>query len=97
MTKHGYQELPRIQNESLSIGWSPLHTWTVVGALVWLVSIFALGGIIWAIVSIPNKWDNAVALKVCSGLPVVQRQDGTIWLRDRWRAYRVGDKLECMP
>lgn len=50
--------------------------------------------LIWGMVSVvttPTGWSDARVLKVCDGLPIVQREDGTIWLRDRWRAYRVDD------
>jgi hypothetical protein len=42
-----------------------------------------------ALILTPNKWDRAVAIKVCGNLPIVQGEDGTLWLLRRWRAYRV--------
>lgn len=66
-------------------------TWVFITA-VFAISLYVL------IISPPNKWDKAVAIKVCGGLPIVQREDGTVWLRQGWRAYRVDiDKLECAP
>jgi hypothetical protein len=35
----------------------------------------------------PDKWDHAKAIKVCDGLPIVQLEDGTMWLRYHWRYY----------
>ena len=43
-----------------------------------------------------DKWDDAVAIKVCDKFPILQRKDGTIWLRvDGYKLYRVEnvDKL----
>jgi hypothetical protein len=74
----------------MRFGWlfrSPLLWGTFAWCLI--MSAGVVFGI--AIVTMPDKWDRAIAIKVCSGLPVVQREDGTIWLRDRWRSYRVED------
>lgn len=41
------------------------------------------------LISLPDKWDKAVAIKVCGGLPIVRQENGSVWLRYHWRAYRV--------
>ena len=59
------------------------------GTLAWFGSMFLFGVSLAVLIALPDKWDGAIALKVCGGLPIVQRQDGTIWVRHRWQAYRV--------
>lgn len=61
------------------------------GTLAWFGSMLLLGVSLAVLFSVPDKWDRAVAIKVCGDLPIVQREDGTIWLLRRWRAYRVED------
>jgi len=40
--------------------------------------------------SVPDKWDRAVALGVCGGIPILQLKDGSIWLRKNgFRTYRI--------
>lgn len=58
-----------------------------------LIAAVVLGVSFAILIVIPDKWDKATVLKVCSGVPVLQLEDRTIWLRGRWRAYRVeGEK-----
>jgi hypothetical protein len=61
------------------------------------IVIGAIGVFVSAAVMMPNKWDDARALGVCNGIPIVQRKDGSTWLRVGWRAYRIDDvnKLSC--
>lgn len=78
--------------------WPIFRTPLLWQTLAWFVSMVALGVALGVLIALPNKWDKAVAIKVCGGLPIVQREDGTVWLRQGWRAYRVDiDKLECAP
>ena len=45
-----------------------------------------------------SKWEGAVVLGTCGGLPMLQRTDGTVWLRvNSVRVYRIEDpnKLTC--
>ena len=58
----------------------------------WIPISFALvfAGLL-LVLMMPDKWDRAVAIKVCGGLPIVKLEDGTTWLRYRWRYYRVED------
>lgn len=82
----------------LSLGWPLLRHplfWTTVA---WLASMALLGVALAVLVAIPDKWDRAVVLGTCGGLPILQRQDGTIWLRvNSVRVYRVEDpdKITC--
>jgi hypothetical protein len=48
--------------------------------------VFALA---WWVPAPLNPWASAVALKVCGNYAVVQRSDGTVWLRQGHRAYKV--------
>ena len=65
-----------------------MATW---GAIIWLVGMIALGLSIAAVIALPDKWDKAVALKICrDGTPIVRLPDGTVWARRSGiRAYRV--------
>lgn len=56
----------------------------------WIGSTVLLAGSIY-VLAMPDKWDRAVAIKVCDGLPVVRLEDGTAWLRYRWRYYLAED------
>jgi hypothetical protein len=67
-----------------STWWSTVASFA--GPVVFCAALVALGALFG---SIPDKWDKAVALKVCGGVTVVQLEDGTVWLRGHWRAYRV--------
>jgi hypothetical protein len=70
-------------------------------SLAWLGSMLLLAGSLYVIVMWPsgNKWDRAIAVRVCGGLAVLRLEDGTLWLvRGGWnRRYRVEnlDRLEC--
>jgi hypothetical protein len=58
----------------------------------WIPISFALvfAGLL-LVLMMPDKWDRAIAIKVCGGLPIVKLEDGSVWLRYRWRYYRVED------
>lgn len=61
-----------------------------------ILAMFVFGVSI--ILLIPNKWDHAVVIGVCGGLPILRDETGTIWLRvSSARVYRVEDmdKLAC--
>jgi hypothetical protein len=66
---------------------------------MWLLALCWIGGaamlgvaIVSCSVSVPSKWDGAIAIRACGNVAVVQRRDGTIWLLREWgRAYRVDD------
>jgi hypothetical protein len=68
---------------------------------VWIVSIVTLlGAVLITITAVPpsSRWDGAVVLGTCGGLPLLQLKDGSTWLRvDSVRFYRVEDpsKLTC--
>ena len=75
-------------------------------ATVWIVAtwlfVFGLFAVsLYAIVALPSggtKWDRAIALGTCGGLPMVQLEDGSTWLRvGAGRVYRIEDpsKLTC--
>jgi hypothetical protein len=82
---------------TLSFGWSIFHRPLMWGTLAWLGSMLLLAVSLFFLITVPDKWDRAVAIKVCSGLPILRQQDGSIWLRHRWRAYRVENlqELSC--
>ena len=65
-----------------------MATW---GAIIWLGGMIALGLSIVAVLNLPDKWDKAVALKICrDGTPIVRLEDGSVWARRSGiRAYRV--------
>lgn len=75
----------------LSFGWPLLRKPLMWTLFAWIASTILLTVSLTVLIAMPGPWDGATALKVCSGLPVVQKRDGSIWLRDRWRAYRVKD------
>ena len=60
-----------------------LHSWVLY---FFLVIMFVASGYLFIM---PDKWDHAKAIKVCDGLPIVQLEDGTMWLRYHWRYYQV--------
>jgi hypothetical protein len=70
--------------------------WTVIA---WLASMLLLVGSVAVMLSAPpNKWDRAVAIGICGGLPLLRLEDGSVWLRvNGVRIYRVEnpDKLTC--
>jgi hypothetical protein len=84
-----YDGQHRMHTIPLRFGWPIFRRPLVWGTFAWFISMFVLGFSIAVLVAVPDKWDRAIAIKVCGGLPVVQREDGTVWLRHRWRAYRV--------
>jgi hypothetical protein len=61
------------------------------GAIIWFVGMAALGLSVAAVIALPDKWDKAVALKICrDGTPILRLQDGSIWARrNGFTAYRV--------
>jgi hypothetical protein len=59
------------------------------GTVIWFGCMLLLGTSIAWMTSVPDSWDGAIALKVCGNLLAVQKRDGTVWLRHRWRDYRV--------
>lgn len=83
---------------SLSFGWPIFRRPLLWGTLAWFGSMVLLGVSLAVLTAMPGKWDHAIALGTCGGLAVLQRQDGTIWLRvNSVRLYRVEDqnKLTC--
>ena len=64
---------------------SIFHTWGLFA-----VTLVVFAASMYVIVK-PDKWDRAVAIKMCDGLPVVKLADGSTWLRYCWRYYRVED------
>jgi hypothetical protein len=87
--------MTRMHAWSLPFGWPLFRKPLLWGTTAWFISMVAFGVAVGALIALPDKWDRAIALKVCGGMPVVQLEDGSIWLRHRWRAYRVEnlDKL----
>lgn len=66
----------------MSSWWGPVMV--VVTGLTFGAALIALGTMV------SSRWDRAVALKVCDGLPILQLEDGTTWLRvSGLRMYRV--------
>jgi hypothetical protein len=71
------------------------------GSRGWMALIFGIvivSAIAGAIVSTPSRWDRAVAIGVCGGLPILRQEDGSVWLRvNSVRAYKVEnpDDLRC--
>jgi hypothetical protein len=63
----------------------------VLFTLVFAVSLYVL-------ITLPSgtKWDRAVAVGVCGGLPILRQEDGSLWLRvSSVRVYRIeGDWKE---
>jgi hypothetical protein len=45
----------------------------------------------WIVLSNFDPWRGATVIRFCHGSPIVQRTDGTLWLRHGWDAYRVID------
>lgn len=80
---------------NLSFGWPLLRRPLLWVSVAWITMTMFFALIMYALIVIPGPWDGAIAIKTCGNLPIVQRRDGTIWLRDHWRAYRVNnlDKL----
>lgn len=66
----------------------PLAVVTVCSALV---VILAVGALVVMGRTVPdNGPDQTTALKVCDGLALLRKPDGTIWLRvSNYRAYRI--------
>ena len=69
---------------------------------VWIAATWLIGAVLFSVglYSLPsgNKWDRAVAIGTCGGLPIVRQEDGSTWLRvSSVRVYRVEDptKLTC--
>jgi hypothetical protein len=68
---------------------NPVIWWT---AGPWLGSMLLLSVAIFALLSwLPdNKWDRAVALKVCGRFVILRQEDGSVWLRiNGFRTYRI--------
>ena len=69
-------------------------------SLTWLGSMLLLAGSLYIIAMSPSgdKWDRAIAVKVCGGLAIVRLENGTLWLvRGGWnRRYQIEnlEKLE---
>lgn len=86
---------------TMAFGWSIFRRPLLWGTLAWLACMMVLIAFVAAMIallSMPTAWTGATAIKICGGLPIVQREDGTVWLLHRSRAYRVNlDKLECVP
>jgi hypothetical protein len=75
----------------LSLGWHVFRRPLFWGTLAWFGTMIMFGISMAVLFSVPDKWDRAVAIKICGDLPIVRREDGTIWLLRRWRQYRVED------
>ena len=59
--------------------------WLIPGLFIVVMAVLILN-------PAPPKWDTAIAIRVCGGLPIVRLEDGTMWLRaSDYRAYRVLD------
>jgi hypothetical protein len=71
--------------------------WINWNNLLWLGFALMFAAAVYVTV-LPDKWDRAVAVKVCGGLLVVKRDDGSLWLLREWgRPYRIEDldQLAC--
>jgi hypothetical protein len=59
-------------------------------------AVFAVS--LYVLITLPSgtKWDRAVAVGVCGGLPILRQEDGSLWLRvSSVRVYRIeGDWKE---
>jgi hypothetical protein len=74
--------------------WWPIATGIATGVGIFVVAIASLFFIPWP----ADKWEGARVIKVCAGLPVIERRDGETFVRYRYRHYAVDrDKLECSP
>lgn len=74
----------------MSFGWPVLLRKPLLWAsLASIASMILLSVSLAVLIAVPGPWDGAIAIKVCGNLPIVQRRDGTVWLRSGWRAYRV--------
>lgn len=66
--------------------------------LVWVFFTLVLAVSFYFLITFPSgsKWDRAVAVGVCGGLPILRQEDGSLWLRvSSVRTYRVeGDWKE---
>ena len=68
-------------------------------AAIWIVGTWLLGAGLFAVglyslIALPpgTKWDRAVAIGTCGGLPMVRLEDGSTWLRvSSVRVYRIED------
>jgi hypothetical protein len=63
------------------------------------LAVAMFGAVFGVFVYVPDdKWDNAAAIGVCSGLAILRQENGTVWLRvSGARAYQIEDvdKLIC--
>jgi hypothetical protein len=74
-----------------------LLQWPVI---VWFISMVILGVSVGVTVNYApaNRFEHAVAIGSCGGLPMLRLEDGSVWLRvNSVRVYRVEDpdKLTC--
>jgi hypothetical protein len=70
--------------------WWPVMTGMAIFAV-------AMAAVIW-IPGPEDKWQGARVVKVCAGLPVIERTDGETFMRYRSRHYAVDrNQLECSP
>jgi hypothetical protein len=61
----------------------------VASTWVFFAAVFA-AGMAMTMYMPANKWDRAVALGVCGGLPILRQEDGSLWLRvSGMRTYRI--------
>ena len=74
--------------------------WKLSGwiALMWLGMIVVTVVSVYVIIAVPSDSDRVVVIGTCGGLPILQRSDGSTWLRvNGLRTYKVEDpsKLTC--
>ena len=68
---------------------------------VWIVSASILLAAVFIVIVVPSssgEWEGAIVRGTCGGLPLLQRRDGSVWLRvNSVRFYRVEDpgRLTC--
>jgi hypothetical protein len=68
------------------------NRWKMIALLIFGISVALLSSFV------PNKWDRSVAIGTCGGLPILQQENGSLWLRvSSVRVYRVEnlEKLTC--
>jgi hypothetical protein len=80
----------------LAFGWRLWRYPLLWGSISWLGFMILLGVSISVLIFVPDKWDRAIVIGMCGDRPVLQQENGSIWLRmNGLRAYRVeGDWKE---
>lgn len=61
-----------------------------VAAMLFFGTVLAVSLYVLATQPSGTKWDRAVAVGVCDGLPIIRLEDGSLWLRvSSVRVYRI--------